>query len=132
MKILLDTHMLLWALVWENKLPASVLEEINRPENEIYYSVVSVWELTIKHVKNPVLMPVSGKVLAAYCDKFGYLRLPLLNEHIYLLPDLHLQEGSHNDPFDRMLICQAKAEGMTFITLDEVLKHYNEPCVTVI
>ena len=132
MKILLDTHILLWALVWDDKLPDNVYKAINAPTNEIYYSVVSVWELTIKHVKNPKLMPISGEKLAVLCDQFGYWRLPLLNEHIYLLPGLHLGKGSHNDPFDRMLICQAKAEEMTFITHDAVLSNYNEPCVTVI
>lgn len=132
MKILLDTHILLWALVWDDKLPDDVLTEINNPENEIYYSVASIWELTIKHVKNPKIMPVSGEQLATLCDQFGYLRLPLLNDHIYLLSSLHSDSKAHNDPFDRILICQAKAEEMTFITHDAILSSYNEPCVTVI
>ena len=134
MKILLDTHIVLWALMENDRLPKDVLDELNCPENEIYYSAVSIWELTVKHIKNPKLMPISGEEVAKYCDRFGYRRLPLINEHIYFLPGLTLAETApkHNDPFDRMLICQAKAENMTFITHDSLLQYYNEPCVVTI
>ena len=133
MRILLDSHILFWAMDQEEKLPTNILEEINNPENDIFYSVLSVWELTLKNLKNPVGMPVSGIKVAEYCDKSGFTRLPLQNEHVEQLPSLKKDDDiDHKDPFDRMLICQAKAEGLTFITHDSKLASYHEPCVTVI
>lgn len=133
MRILLDSHVLFWAMDQEEKLPANVLEEINNPENDVFYSVLSVWELTLKNLKNPVGMPASGIEVAEYCDKSGFTRLPLQNEHVEQLPTLKKDDDvDHKDPFDRMLICQAKAEGLTFITHDSKLASYHEPCVSII
>ena len=133
MRILLDSHILFWAMDQEEKLPANILEEINNPKNDVFYSVLSVWELTLKNLRNPVGMPVSGIKVAEYCDRSGFTRLPLQNEHVQQLPTLYMHESvDHKDPFDRMLICQAKAERMTFITHDSKLAPYHESCVTVI
>ena len=133
MRILLDSHILFWAMDQEEKLSTDILEKINDPENDIFYSVLSVWELTLKNLKNPVGMPVSGIEVAEYCDRSGFIRLPLQNEHIQQLPTLKKDDDTdHKDPFDRMLICQAKAERMTFITHDSKLASYHESCVAVI
>ena len=133
MKILLDSHILFWAMDQEEKIPADVLDEINNPANDVFYSVLSVWELTLKNLKNPKGMPVSGIKVAEYCDKSGFTRLPLQNEHVQQLATLNKDEGvDHKDPFDRMLICQAKAEGMIFITHDTKLSAYHESCVNII
>ncbi|MCR5266546.1 MAG: type II toxin-antitoxin system VapC family toxin [Cyanobacteria bacterium RUI128] len=115
------------------KIEPTVLEEINNPDNEIYYSVLSVWEITLKNAKNPTAMPITGAEFVDYCDKSGFIRLPLINNHVKQLPTLKKDEAiSHKDPFDRMLICQAKSEGITFITHDEKLTAYHEQCVRLI
>lgn len=63
MKYLLDSHILIWALFADEKLPHEVYAIINAPENEIYYSAVSVWEIGIKHSKSPGKMPISSRLL---------------------------------------------------------------------
>ena len=134
MKYLLDTHILIWALFSDDKLPKNAFSIINNPENEIYYSVVSVWETVIKNNKAPDKMPVSGYDLAKGCEIAGMVVVPITKEHALSLNTLHRIENAppHNDPFDRMLIAQAKAENMVLLTHDRLLQNYSEPCVKTI
>lgn len=131
MKYLLDTHVLFWAMSEENKLPDDVLSIINDPDNEIFYSTASVWEVVIKHAKNAANMPVSGLEFMRECMKAGFEPLPIENEHVLAVSKLKRKknEPQHNDPFDRVLIAQAKTERMTFITHDHLLNGYSEKCV---
>lgn len=69
MEILLDTHILLWALTNNPKLPRKALDLIQNKDNDIYYSVASIWEATIKYAIRPDNMPISGKALSEYCRK---------------------------------------------------------------
>ena len=134
MKILLDTHILLWALADDRRLPPKAKEIILREESEIYYSTVSVWEVSIKHSLHPEQMPISGQVLSGYCRKAGYRALPLWDDHAWALESIVRPSNAprHNDPFYRMLIAQAKWVEMFFITDDALLPYYNEPCIIAV
>ncbi len=131
MKYLLDSHILIWALFADEKLPHEAYAIINDPENEIYYSAASVWEIGIKHSKSPEKMPISSELLAEGCDMAGMFSLPVTKEHAIAVTDLRRAENTppHNNPFDRILIAQAKTEGMIFLTHDYLLKDYGEDCV---
>ncbi len=76
MKILLDTHILLWAISNDVKLPEKARKLIENDENEIYYSIVSLWEVELKRLAHPDAMPVSAEELAEYCDQSGNADLP--------------------------------------------------------
>lgn len=134
MRYLLDTHIIFWALGNEKKLDKEVLKAINDPANEIFFSSASVWEVVIKHSKNPAYMPVSGAEFFEGCLNAGLTPLAIDNQHVLTVAGLHRGNGepAHNDPFDRLLIAQAKAEGMILITHDSLLAGYGEKCVKVI
>ncbi len=134
MRYLLDTHILFWSMSDETKLSDQVLLMINDPENEIMFSSASVWEVVIKHDKNPTGMPVGGKEFLEGCLEAGFRPLPIENEHVLTVSTLNRKEGEppHNDPFDRILIAQAKSEGITLITHDRLFKGYGEKCVLTI
>ena len=131
MNLLLDTRILLWALTEDPRLPEKAKELILDENNAIYYSTVSVWEIAIKHANHPDNVTLTGKELAQYCDEAGYLSLEMRNKHVFSLEGITRQEGAppHHDPFDRMLIAQAKEENMSFVTHDALLPYYNEKCI---
>ena len=134
MRILLDTHILFWSMCMEEKLPQHILSWINDPENEIFFSSASVWEIVIKHSKSPVAMPVDGNTFVSECIKAGFTPLAIENRHVLAVSGLKRKDGTppHNDPFDRILIAQAKTEEMTMITHDGLLAGYGEQCVLTI
>ena len=128
-EILLDTHMILWAMLDDPKLNNKMRNIILDPNNTIYYSIASMWEVQIKYdIKK---MPISGIEFMHYCEQSGYHKLPVDDLHVVELAGLVRDEAApfHNDPFDRILISQAKAEGFTFLTHDSLLRGYNEPCL---
>lgn len=134
MRILLDTHILIWSMSMEYKLPQRILSWINDPENEVFFSSASVWEIVIKHSKNPVAMPIDGDAFVGGCIKAGFMPLAIENRHVLAVSDLKRENGQppHNDPFDRILIAQAKTEEMMMITHDSLLAGYGEACVLTI
>ncbi len=131
MRFLLDTHILLWALTNDSKLPEQAREIISDEQNDIFYSTASVWEVSIKHSLHPDIMPISGKDLSSYCVKAGYEMLCIRDDHVYALETLTRAEDAprHNDPFDRIMIAQAKTEKFVFIPHDSLLSYYNETCI---
>ena len=131
MKILLDTHVLLWALVDDSRLDDKARMLIDDPENYIYYSAASIWEIAIKHMKNPQLIPFGPEDITRYCDDAGFLSLPVNLWHGVETTKLHVKEGCtvSNDPFDRMLVAQARTECMPFLTHDALMQYYDEPCI---
>ena len=122
MKLLLDTHIFLWFINGDERLPVSMREDIRNPENEVYLSVVSLWEAIIKHQLGKLPLPESP-------EKY----LPIQRER-HRIESLALDENSvahlaklpavHRDPFDRMLICQAIENGLTLVTVDAVISDY--------
>lgn len=134
MKILLDTHILLWALSNDTKLPEKARKLIENEENEIYYSIASVWEVEIKHLAHPDAMPLSAEELTEYCEQSGFQRILIREKHIFAMAGLKREEGTppHKDPFDRILICQASTENMIFVTHDSLILGYTEPCILAV
>ena len=131
MKILLDTHILLWALSNDTKLSEKARELIENEENEIYYSVISLWEVEIKHLSHPDIMPISAEEIFEYCEQSGYKKITIKENHIFNMKGLKREKNipPHKDPFDRMLICQADVEKMVFITHDSLIYGYNKSCI---
>ena len=131
MKLLLDTHILLWALTEDSRLSKKAKIFILDESNTIYYSTVSVWEIAIKHSSHPDNVTMTGRELAQWCEEAGYHPLEMRNKHVFSLETLKRQDGApeHHDPFDRMLIAQAKEENMSFLTHDALLPYYNEKCI---
>ena len=131
MNLLLDTHILIWALNEDPRLPKKAKEIILDVNNTIYYSSVSIWEIAIKHANHPESVQFSGKELSRFCQEAGFLPVEMRDKHVFALETLKRPEGAppHHDPFDRMLIAQAKAENMSFVTHDTLLPFYEEKCI---
>lgn len=125
---------MIWALLTDDKLPLEAYTVINDPKNEIYYSAASVWEIGMKHSKSPEKMPVFSQLLALCCETADMCSLPITKEHALAVTSLRHAENTppHNGPFDRILIAQAKMEGMIFLTHDHLLKDYDEKCVRTV
>lgn len=131
MRILLDTHIAIWAVQDSEELSDEARAMILDEANEIYYSAASIWEITIKHMAHPETVLYSGKHLAEGCEANGFTSLPIFNKHTVELETLVRSKDAppHKDPFDRMLLAQAKSEGMKFMTHDDLIPYYNEPSV---
>ena len=131
MKVLIDTHIALWALMDYPKMPKEAEKILMDENNDIYYSTVSVWEVAIKHSIRPNDMIVDGRLFEKGCEDNGYKVLPIFNRHTFVLDSLKRPDDApkHNDPFDRLLICQSKTEGMRFLTHDSLLSDYGEECI---
>ena len=118
---LLDTHAFLWFLNDDPKLPANIQELIEKEPN-VYVSIGTFWEIAIKESIGKLTIPASVATLMSDCEKERIVILPIKPEHLALLKEL---PKIHGDPFDRLLICQAAAEGMTLITADENIAKYS-------
>ena len=116
MRILLDTHALLWAA--SGSLSPSALVLLEDTANELYFSPVSIWEIELKSRR----LKVDSKVFYQNLVHNGYRELPLNSRHIVSLSHLPLL---HNDPFDRVLLAQAVCEQIQLLTDDEALKNYS-------
>lgn len=134
MRYLLDTHIILWALMNRPELSEKARRIIDGRENALYYSTVSVWEVAIKHRLHPKKIPCSGAELLRYCDVSIMFNLSVQNHHILALEHLLGENGNppHKDPFDRLLLAQAMAEGMTFLTHDKILAYYSSVPVELV
>lgn len=128
MKVLIDTHIAIWAVLNDPKLPERAKDIILDKENVIFYSTASMWEITIKHMLHPDKLRINGNLLEKGCEGNGYIVLPILNKHVSALETLkrHNDAPKHNDPFDRIMIAQAKAESLMFLTHDSLIPYYNE------
>lgn len=132
MKLLLDTHILIWFHTKDTQLSEKAWKIILSPENEVYFSSASIWETQIKHMNHPDEISFSGKELYELCLMSGLKYLNIRPEHCIELSSLSYSEQAprpHKDPFDRIMICQAKYENMLFMTNDSLIPFYNESCV---
>ncbi|MBO7649514.1 MAG: type II toxin-antitoxin system VapC family toxin [Lachnospiraceae bacterium] len=134
MNILLDTHIALWAISDSPKLSDKARAMITDPDNTVYYSSVSTWEVLLKCASFRNNLSLTASDFISYCDESGYIPLPLKNEHVAGAAQLNTEQADkiHNDPFDRMLLSQAKSENFSFLTHDEKLSLYNEKCVVMV
>lgn len=133
MNVLLDTHLVLWFAKGDDRLPVEVRGIIEKASNNVFASEVSVLEIAIKYAKNPIAMPYSAEDFVSLCELGGFGVRPLSREAIFAYGTLAFDkvDNLHRDPFDRLLIAQAKAEGLVFATHDRLLALYDEPCVSV-
>lgn len=122
MKVLLDTHVLLWALGNPEKLPSYIIDLICNERNEIYVSAASLWEIAIKHKKAPALMPFSSNQIRDYSQRSGYYFLSLSVESTSTFDQLNFENNS--DPFDQMLVSQSIANNMILVTHDHKIKQF--------
>jgi PIN domain nuclease of toxin-antitoxin system len=121
MILLLDTHLLLWASGQPEKLSAEARALLEDPRHELAFSAASLWEISIKRGLGRADFRVDPRLLRRGLLDNGYRELAVTSEHavaLELLPPLH------KDPFDRMLLAQALAEGITLLTSDEQLAQY--------
>jgi PIN domain nuclease of toxin-antitoxin system len=124
MKLLLDTHLLLWAAGEPVELPPAAEALIDHPNNELLFSAASIWEIAIKNGLGRPDFQVNPRVFRRALLDNGYTELRISSEHavaIDLLPLLH------KDPFDRILIAQATVEGITLLTTDPLVARYSGP-----
>ncbi len=118
MRYLLDTHMILWAATLDDKLPLHIFDELKNPENQVSYSVIAPWELAIKEAKGKLQLPDN---FFNDLPNLGFDCLDISSKHIGELREI---PKLHGDPFDRMLVAQAKAENMILVTGDKRLAEY--------
>jgi PIN domain nuclease of toxin-antitoxin system len=121
MKLLLDTHLLLWAANEPKRLPKAARTLIEDTENELLFSAASLWEISIKSSLGRRDFLIDARLLRRGLLDNGYTELPITSEHAVNLDRL---AGAHKDPFDRILVAQALVEGITLLTNDRRLVAY--------
>ena len=124
MKLLLDTHVLLWAAGTPRRLPRAARALLEDEANELVFSAASLWEVAIKQQLGREDFRADARLLRRGLLDNGYTELPVTSAHavaLDLLPPLH------KDPFDRMLIAQALVEGIMLLTADANLARYPGP-----
>lgn len=124
MKLLLDTHVLLWAVGFPKLLSPATRSLLNNPRNELLFSVASIWEVAIKHSRGRMDFQVPPTLLRRTLMDDGYEELPVLGQHAVAVDSL---PPIHKDPFDRLLIAQAMVEGIILLTVDETVARYPGP-----
>jgi PIN domain nuclease of toxin-antitoxin system len=128
MKLLLDTHIILWAAAEPEQLSNQAKLLIEDPENQLYFSAASLWEISIKNKLGRADFKVDLPVLRRNLLDNGFEEIAITSAHtlaIGALPDIH------KDPFDRMLIAQTVVEGVTLMTADSVVAQYPVAVVRV-
>lgn len=132
MRLLLDTQVLLWVVRAveppRSRISAEAIALISDPENEILFSVLSLWEITIKSALGREDFATNAKRLRRILLADGFLELPIDAEHCFAVADL---PPLHRDPFDRLLIAQAIVEGVTLLTADAKVAAYPGPIIAV-
>lgn len=123
MNLLLDTHVALWAITDDPKLSVEARELITAPRSNVWVSVVSLLEISIKRDLGRGDMPISGREALAYFRQAGYQILAIEAEHTIALESL---ASIHLDPFDRLLIAQAFVEPMRLMTHDATVAKYSD------
>ncbi len=122
MRILLDTHIFLWFISGDTQLSIDVRDAIRDPDNEVYLSAISVWEILVKYQLGKLPLPEHPETyLPKQRDLHQILSLALDENSVAQLAKL---PPLHRDPFDRMLICQALQNGLTIATVDAAVRAY--------
>lgn len=127
-RFLVDTHLLLWASVSPERLPRLASELLADPANTLFFSAASIWEMSIKLTTPRKDLQLDVRQWRAGLLENGYLELAITSLHAMAVSDLPLL---HKDPFDRLLLAQAKREDLTLMTADETLASYAGPILKV-
>jgi len=128
-KLLLDTQLLLWAATAPKRLSAAASSLIEDDDNLLIFSVVSIWETTIKANLGRADFTVNPRRLRPALLEAGYQELEVTSVHALAVGDLPLV---HRDPFDRLLLAQAISEGLEFATADNAFARYPIPAVRLV
>jgi PIN domain nuclease of toxin-antitoxin system len=121
--VLLDTHILLWALDAPQRLPQDVVAQIESPETTVYFSAASIWEIAIKTALGKIDFHYSPEDITQAAKETGFVELPVSAAHGAKVAHLPLH---HRDPFDRLLIAQALLMPAQLLTADSALVSYSE------
>ncbi len=124
MRLLLDTHLLLWAAGKPGRLSADARRLMKDADNELTFSAASLWEIVIKSGLGRDDFQVDPRLFRRGLLDNGYSELPIGSEHVVAIEGLPLL---HKDPFDRMLIAQATVEGILLLTADPLVAQYPGP-----
>jgi PIN domain nuclease of toxin-antitoxin system len=128
MKLLLDTHLLLWAAGEPQRLSKQARTLLDNPDHELLFSAASLWEVAIKRGLGRDDFKVDARLLRRGLLDNGYSELPIISDHVVATESLPL---IHKDPFDRILVAQATVEGVTLLTIDPLVSQYPGPIRTV-
>ena len=124
MKLLLDTHLVIWAAGFPERMSADARELIADTGNELFFSAASLWEIAIKSALGREDFTVDARLLRRGLLDNDYSELPVSSEHAVAIEGL---PPIHKDPFDRLLVAQSMVEGITLLTADEIVSQYPGP-----
>lgn len=124
MKVLLDSHLLVWLVGASYRLPLDAREIIENPDHEIFFSSASIWELSIKYSSGKIGLELPPRMLYRVLIESDFQELAVTATHALEVESL---QPIHKDPFDRILIAQSMSEGMLLLTSDETIAQYNGP-----
>lgn len=128
MRLLLDTHVFLWFISGDKRLADTMRDSIRDLNNEVYLSVVSLWEAIVKHQLGRLPLPQPPEIyLPTQRERHQISSLSLDEAGVSQLANL---PPIHRDPFDRMLICQAMQHGLTIVTVDDLIGKYSVPVLS--
>jgi PIN domain nuclease of toxin-antitoxin system len=123
-KLLLDTHLLLWAAGAPRRLSAAARKLINDPSNQLLFSAASLWEIAIKRGLGRDDFKVDPRLFRRGLLDNGYVELAVTSEHAVAVDSL---PALHKDPFDRLLVAQSMVESLTLLTTDRAVAAYPAP-----
>ena len=123
MNLLLDTHLLLWAASEPQRLSAKARALLLDPANHLVFSSASLWEISIKNGLERSDFNVDPRSLWRMLLVNGYRELPVTSEHTVAVSEL---PPLHKDPFDRIIIAQARVEGLLLLTVDKAVAKYGD------
>ena len=126
MRVLLDTHILLWWLMDDRRLPKDAEQIIKDPDNAIFVSAASIWEVAIKAALGQI--EADPLAIQSAIEPSGFTELPITGKHAAQVAKL---PSHHRDPFDRMLVAQSLAEPMRLLTSDTLLAKYGDMVLAV-
>jgi PIN domain nuclease of toxin-antitoxin system len=124
MKLLLDTHLLIWTAGDPQRLSKTARALIEDRDNDLAFSAVSIWEIAIKYALEKPDFNVDPHLVRRGCLDNGMTEVAMTSEHAIIVATLPL---IHSDPFDRLLVAQAMAEGIELLTADKIIAHYRGP-----
>ncbi|MGK9054664.1 type II toxin-antitoxin system VapC family toxin [Neorhizobium petrolearium] len=124
MRILLDSHLLVWLVGASDRLPPEAREIIENVDNDIFFSSASIWELSIKYSSGKIGLELPPRMLHRVLIESDFKELAVTASHAL---EVDMLQPIHKDTFDRILIAQAMWEGMLLLTSDETIAQYNAP-----
>ena len=127
MKLLLDTHCWLWLVAEPERLRRAALEAMLDESNEVYFSAASAWEIVIKYALGKLSLPLPpASYVPSRVAALGLIPLAVAQHHALQVAEMPLH---HKDPFDRILVAQAQADGMHIVTADRLVSQYDVPVI---